>query len=87
MKDVNLPRLRWKKERITKLIKLVRGVSLDTVMSTTNKTQCINRSLQRIIPLELKDIQQPNKTLKLLAMITVNPPSEGTNQDTDVLQQ
>ena len=91
VKDVNLPRLRWKKERITKLIKgndgLVRGVSLDTVVSTTNKTQCINRSLQRIIPLELKDIQQPNKTLKLLAMITVNPPSEATNQDLDVLQQ
>ena len=42
VKDVNLPRLRWKKGRITKLIKgndgLVRGVSLDTVVSTTNKT-------------------------------------------------
>ena len=91
VKDVNLPRLRWKKGRITKLIKgndgLVRGVSLDTVVSTTNKTQCINRPLQHIIPLELKDIQQSNKTSKLLTMITVNPPSEAMNQDLDVLQQ
>ena len=31
---------------------------LDTVVSTTNKTQCINRPLQHIIPFELKDIQQ-----------------------------
>ena len=91
VKDVNLPRLRWKKGRITKLIKgndgLVRGVSLDTIVSTTNKTQCINRPLQHIIPLELKDIQQSNKTSKLLTMITVNPPSEAMNQDLDVLQQ
>ena len=52
VKDVNLPRLRWRKGRITKLIKgndgLVRGVSLDTVVSTTNKMQCINRPLQHI---------------------------------------
>ena len=57
VKDVNLPSLRWKKGCITKLIKgndgLVRGVSLDTVVSTTNKTQCINRPLQHIISLEL----------------------------------
>ena len=61
VKDVNLTRLCWKKGRITKLIKgndgLVRGVSLDTVVSITNKTQSINRPLQHIIPLELKDIQ------------------------------
>ena len=70
MKDVNLPRLRWKKGRITKLIKgndgLVRGVSLDTVVSTTNKTQCINRPLQHIIPLQLKDIQQSNKNIEFI---------------------
>ena len=70
MKDVNLPCFRWKKRRITKLIKgndgLVRGVSLDTVVSTTNKTQCINRPLQHIIPLELKDIQQSNKNIKII---------------------
>ena len=52
VKDVNLPRLRWRKGRITKLIKgndgLVRGVSLDTVVSTTNKMQCINWLLQHI---------------------------------------
>ena len=70
VKDVNLPRLRWKKGRITKLIKgndgLVRGVSLDTVVSTTNKTQCINRPLQHIIPLELRDIQQPNKNIEII---------------------
>ena len=61
VKGVNLPRLHWKKGRIAELIKgnngLVRGVSLDAVVSTTNKTQCINRPLQHIIPLELKDIQ------------------------------
>ena len=70
VKDVNLPRLRWKKGRITKLIKgndgLVRGVSLDTVVSTTNKTQCINRPLQHIIPLQLKDIQQSNKNIEII---------------------
>ena len=70
MKDVNLPRLRWKNGRITKLIKgnhgLVRGVSLDTVVSTTNKTQCINRPLQHIIPLELRDIQQSSKNIEII---------------------
>ena len=45
---------------------LVRGVSLDTVVSTTNKTQCINRPLQHIIPLELKDIQQSNKNIEII---------------------
>ena len=70
VKDVSLHRLRWKKGRITKLIKwsdsLVRGVSLDTVVSTTNETQCINRPLQHIILLELKDIQQSNKTIEII---------------------
>ena len=70
VKDVNLPRLRRKKGRITKLIKgndgLVRGVSLDTVVSTTNKTQCINRPLQHIIHLEPKDIQQSNKNIEII---------------------
>ena len=45
---------------------LVRGVSLDTIVSTTNKTQCINRPLQHIIPLELKDIQQSNKNIEII---------------------
>ena len=49
VKDVNLPRLQWKKGRITKLIKgndgPVRGVSLDTIASTKNKTQCIISSI------------------------------------------
>ena len=70
MNDVNLPRLHWKKGSITKLIKgndgLVRGVSLDTIVSTTNKTQCINRPLQHIIPLELRDIQQSNKNIEII---------------------
>ena len=70
VKDVNLPRLRWKKGRITKLIKgndgLVRGISLDTAVSTTNKTQCINHPLQHIIRLELKDIQQSNKNIEII---------------------
>ena len=70
MKDVNLPRLRWKKGRITKLIKgndvLVRGVPLDTIVSITNKTQCINRPLQHIIPLDLKGTQQSNKNIEII---------------------
>ena len=70
VKDINLSRLRWKKERITKLVKgnngLVRVVSLDTVVSTTNKTHCINRPLQHIIPLELKHIQQSSENIKII---------------------
>ena len=70
VKDVNMPRLCWKKGRITKLIKgndgFVRGVSLGTVVSTTKKTQCINRPLQHIIPLQLKDIQQSNKNIEII---------------------
>ena len=70
MKDVDLSCLRREKGRITKLIKgndgLVRGISLDTAVSTTNKTQCINRLLQHIIRLELKDIQQSNKNIEII---------------------
>ena len=70
VKDINLSRFRWKKERITKLVKgnngLVRVVSLDTVVSTTNKTHCINRPLQHIIPLELKHIQQSSENIKII---------------------
>ena len=32
----------------------------------TNKTQCINRLLQHIIRLELKDIQQPKKNIEII---------------------
>ena len=61
----------WKKGRITKLIfkgndGLVRRVSLDTFVSTTNKTRCINRPLQHMTPLEFKDIQQANKNTKII---------------------
>ena len=84
VKDVNLPRLRRKKGRITKLIKgndgLVRGVSLDTVVSTTNKTQCINRLLQHIIPLELKDIQQSNKNIEIIDNDNSEPAIRGVEQ-------
>ena len=70
VKDVNLSRLRWKKGCIRKLIKgnsaLVRGVSLGSVVSATNKTQCINRPLQHTIPLELKDTQQSNKNIEII---------------------
>ena len=55
---------------ITKQIKgkdgLVRGVYLDTAVSTTNKTQCINHPIQHIIRLELKDDQQPNKIIEII---------------------
>ena len=70
VKNVNLPCLRWKKGRITKLIKgnngLVRGVPLDTFSSITNKTQCTNRPLQRIITLNLKCIHYLNKNTELI---------------------
>ena len=61
----------WKKGRITKLIfkgndGLVRRVSLDTFVSTTNKTRCISRPLQHMTPLEFKDIQQANKNIKII---------------------
>ena len=68
---INLPCVRWKKESITKLIKRNNGFfqreSLDTFVSTANKTQrIIDRPLQHIIPLELKDTQQSNKIIKFI---------------------
>ena len=68
--DLNLPRVHWKKARITKLAKendgFVRGISLNFVVITTNKTQCINRSLQHITSLELKDTQQSYKNIETI---------------------
>ena len=70
VKDVNLSRLCAMKGLITKQIKgkdgLVRGVYLDTAVSTTDKTQCINHPIQHIIRLELKDNQQPNKIIEII---------------------
>ena len=69
VKDLNLPRLFWKKRHITKLIKgnngLLGGVSLDTVVLTTNKTQCVNSPLQHFILLELTDTEQSNKSIEI----------------------
>ena len=96
VKNVNLPCLRWKKGHITKLIKgndgFVRRVSLDTFASTTNKTQCINRPLQHIITIELKDIQQLNKNTKLIdskpAIRSDEPrPRRVAAVDTDILRR
>ena len=64
-----------------------RGVSLDTIVPTTNKTQYINHPLGHIISLKLKDTQQSKKRSKFLTIITLNPPSEAMNQDLDVLAQ
>ena len=70
MSIFSLPRLRRKEGLITKLIKgndgLFREVSLDTVVSTTSKTQCINRPLQHIIPLELEAAEQSNKKIEII---------------------
>ena len=70
VKDANLPRLCWKKRRITKLIEgddsLFRGVSLDTVVWTINKMQYIYHLLQHIVPLELKDTRQANKNIEII---------------------
>ena len=71
MKDVNLPRLRWKKGHITKLIK---RNNRPAFVSTTN-ILCINRPLHYIIPLELEDARQL-KTWNFLTMLTMNPRSE-----------
>ena len=99
VKDVNMPRLCWKKGLITKLIKgnngLVRGVSLDTVVSTTNKMQCINRPLQHIIHLELKDIQQSNKSIEIIDNANSEPairsdeprPRRGAAVNADILRR
>ena len=54
---------------MTKLIKvkngLASGVSLNTVVSTTNKTQCINSHLGTI-PIEPKDTQQQTKNIEII---------------------
>ena len=60
---------------------------LDTVVSTTNKTQYIHRPLQHINSSNLTIFNNQIKTSKLLTMITVNQPSEVMNQDPDMLQQ
>ena len=60
---------------------------LDTVVSTTNKTQYIHRPLQHINPSNLTIFNNQIKTSKLLTMITVSQPSEVMNQDPDMLQQ
>ena len=68
--DVNLLPLRWKKGRITKLIKgndgLMRIVSLDTIESFTKTIQCINRPLQHVILLEFKAISQSNYNIEII---------------------
>ena len=60
---------------------------LDTVVSTTNKTQYIHRPSQHINPSNLTIFNNQIKTSKLLTMITVSQPSEVMNQDPDMLQQ
>ena len=82
VKDVNIPRLCWKKGRITKLIKgndgLVRGVT---------KCSALIVRYNILYPLNLKIFNNRIKTSKLLIMLTVNPPSDMMNQGLDVLQQ
>ena len=67
LKDFSLPHLRWKKGPITEVNNgLARGVSLDTFISTADKTQCINGLLQNIVPLEFKDTEKSDKNVKFL---------------------
>ena len=77
-KKLSIYRLCWKKGHIAKLIKgnesLVQGVTLDIAVSNTNKTLHIDCPFQHIIPSNLKILKHPIKTLKLLILITVNPP-------------
>ena len=60
IKDVNKPRMTWRKGRVEKLIKgkygLVRGADIKVYQSTKDKITTITtilRSLQLIVPLEL----------------------------------
>lgn len=74
VKDDKLPHFCLKKGRTTKMNEgnNGRGVSL-TVVSATNKTQCVNHSLQLIIPLKLKDTQQSNKNIEIIDNDTSEP--------------
>ena len=57
IKDVNKPRMKWRKERVKKLIEdqdgLVRGAERKVYQSTNDKITIILRPLQLIVPLEL----------------------------------
>ena len=57
IKDVNKPRMTWRKERVKKLIEgkdgLVRGAEIKVYQSAKNKITTILRPLQLIVPLEL----------------------------------
>ena len=68
VKDSNIPRMKWKKGRITKLIHgkdgLVRGVEILIYQREQNKTTTIKRPVQLIVPFEIIDQHQnePEKT-------------------------
>ena len=57
IKDVNKPRMTWRKGRVEKLIKgkdgLARGAEIKVYQSTKDKIATILRPLQLIVPLEL----------------------------------
>ena len=57
IKDVNKPRMTWRKGRVEKLIKgkdgLARGAEIKVYQSTKGKIATILRPLQLIVPLEL----------------------------------
>ena len=80
MKDVSLPRLRWKKERSTKLIKGNEEEELYTLLHQLQKKRSVLIVRYNILyPSNLKIFNSQIKTSKLLTTITVNLPSEVMN--------
>ena len=80
MKDVSLPRLRWKKERSTKLIKGNEEEELYTLLRQLQKERSVLIARYNILyPSNLKIFNSQIKTSKLLTTITVNLPSEVMN--------
>ena len=80
MKDVSLPRLRWKKERSTKLIKGNEEEELYTLLRQLQKKRSVLIVRYNILyPSNLKIFNSQIKTSKLLTTITVNLPSEVMN--------
>ena len=87
VKDVILPRLCWKKENdgLVRNDSLVRGVFLLYQLQTKRSILIVHYNILYLS--NLKILNNRIKTSKFLTMITANSPSEGMNQDLDVLQQ
>ena len=76
IKDVNKPRMTWRKGRVKKLIKgkdgLVRGTRIKVYQSTKDKITTIFRPLQLIVPLELYEFDSNELAPRPRRMAAVN---------------